>query len=135
MKPAAVIRQVKSQAMSCDRVGNLLLAKFSAINAPDVSLLIPANIVFWLLRHLPVNQDPRLQPPPAPPQINQFDWDRPNIPRAQSVQCRELPGILRMTFQADNAPDLTLVLDRSNVEMMRQIMAAYSKDLIDLDAQ
>lgn len=121
--------------MSCDRVGNLLLAKFSAKNAADVSLLIPANIVFWLLRHLPVNQDPSLQPPPPPPEITQMDWDRPGIPRALSVQCREFPGTLRMTFQAENAPELTLVLDRSNVEMMRQIMMSYRNDLIDLDAQ
>jgi hypothetical protein len=135
VKPAAVIREVKSQAMSCDRVGNLLLAKFSAKNAPDASLLIPANIVFWLLRHLPVNQDPALQPPPPPPQMTQMDWDRPNIPRATSVQCREFPGTLRMTFQAENAPDLTLVLDRSNVELMRQILVKYSDDLIDLEAQ
>jgi hypothetical protein len=121
--------------MSCDRVGNLLLAKFSAKGAADVSLLIPANIVFWLLRHLPVNQDPSLQPPPAPPQITQMDWDRPGIPRAASVQCREFPGTLRMIFQAENAPDLTLVLDRANVELMRQIMMSYRNDLIDLDAQ
>jgi hypothetical protein len=121
--------------MSCDRVGNLLLAKFSSKDAPDASLLIPANIVFWLLRHLPVNQDPSLQAPPAPPQITRMDWDRPNIPRAMSVQCREFPGTLRMTFQASNAPDLTLVLDRSNVELMRQILMNYRNDLIDLEAQ
>jgi hypothetical protein len=40
-----------------------------------------------------------------------------------------------MTFHLDRQPDLTLVLDRSNVEMIRQVMVAYSKDLIDLDAQ
>ncbi|MFL6674827.1 MAG: hypothetical protein ACJ8LG_16225 [Massilia sp.] len=129
----AVIRQVKSLSMSCDRVGNLLLAKFSNHGAADVCIFIPAEIVFWLLRHLPVNQDPQLQAPPPPPPIQQRDWDSPT-PRALLVNCKELPGILRMTFQLDRKPDLTVVLDRSNVELMRQIMAAYSNDLIDLDA-
>jgi hypothetical protein len=39
-----------------------------------------------------------------------------------------------MTFALDRKPDLTLVLDRSNVELMRQILIAYSQDLIDLEA-
>lgn len=134
MKPA-VIRQVKSMSMSCDRVGNLLLAKFSAHGAPDACVFIPASIVFWLLRHLPVNQDPNLQAPPAPPQITQWDWDSGATPNALSVICKELPGKLRMTFNLDRKPDLTVVLDRSNVELMRQIMMVYRNDLIDLDAQ
>jgi hypothetical protein len=45
-----------------------------------------------------------------------------------------LPGKISMTYNLDRKPDLTVVLDRSNVELMRQIMLAYSKDLIDLDA-
>jgi len=122
-------------SMSCDRVGNLLLAKFSAHGAPEASVLIPASIVFWLLRHIPVNQDPNLMPPPAPPEITQWDWDNPATPRALSVNCKELPGTLRMTLNLDRKPDLTLVLDRSNVELLRQVMLVYSKDLIDLDAQ
>jgi hypothetical protein len=129
-----VIRQVKSLSMSCDRVGNLLLAKFSAHGATDVAIFIPAQIVFWLLQHMPVNQDPLLQAPPAPPQINQRDWDNPDTPRALTINCKELPGILRMTFNLDRKPDLTLVLDRSNVELMRQVMQAYTGDLLDLDA-
>ncbi|ALK99757.1 hypothetical protein AB595_07580 [Massilia sp. WF1] len=120
--------------MSCDRVGNLLLAKFSAQGANDICFVIPASIVFFLLKNLPVNQDPTLQPPPAPPQITQWDWDSPNLPRAFTVNCKVLPGKISMTFNLDVKPDLTLVLDRSNVEMMRQILAAYSRDLIDLEA-
>jgi len=131
---SAVIRQVKSMSMSCDRVGNLLLTKFSTQGASDVAVFVPASIVFWLLKHLPVNQDPDLQPPPAGPQISQWDWDSPNIPRAFTVQCKVLPGKISMTYNLDRKPDLTVVLDRSNVELMRQIMLAYSKDLIDLDA-
>ena len=131
---SAVIRQVKSMAMSCDRVGNLLLAKFSANGANDALFVIPASIVFFLLKNLPPNQDPTLQPPPPGPQITQWDWDHPNVPRALTVNCKVLPGKISMTFNLDVKPDLTLVLDRSNVELMRQILIAYSRDLIDLDA-
>ena len=131
---SAVIRQVKSMSMSCDRVGNLLLTKFSAHGASDVAIFVPASIVFWLIKHLPVNQDPNLQPPPAGPQITQWDWDHPNIPRAFTVQCKVLPGKISMTYNLDRKPDLTVVLDRSNVELMRQIFVHYSQDLIDLDA-
>jgi len=121
--------------MSCDRVGNLLLVKFTNKGASDVCIHVPASIVFWLLKHLPVNRDPQLAPPPAPSAITQQDWDNPYTPRAQYVQCKELRGALRMTFVLDSREDLTVVLDRSNVELMRQIMVMYTKDLIDLDAQ
>jgi hypothetical protein len=120
--------------MSCDRVGNLLLAKFSAQGANDVCMIMPASIVFFLIKHLPVNQDPTLAPPPAPPQITQWDWDSPHNPRAFTVNCKVLPGKISMSFSLDRKPDLTLVLDRSNVELMRQILLAYSKDLIDLES-
>jgi len=133
VKPA-VIRQVKSLSMSCDRIGNLLLAKFSSQGASDICIQVPATIVFWLLQHLPENRDPRLQPPPAGPHIGQSDWDNPNTPRALYVNCKELPGAIRMTFTFERSPDLTLVLDRGNVELLRQIMAMYSKDLINLEA-
>jgi hypothetical protein len=122
-------------SMSCDRVGNLLLVKFSNQGARDVCIHVPASIVFWLLKHLPVNRDPQLAPPPAPPVISQEDWDNPYNPRAEYVQCKELRGALRMTFVLNSKEDLTVVLDRSNVELMRQIMTMYTKDLIDLDAQ
>jgi hypothetical protein len=121
-------------SMSCDRVGNLLLAKFSAQGANDTCIVIPASIVFFLIKHLPVNQDPGLLPPPAGPQITQWDWDLQNLPRANTVSCKVLPGKISMTFNLDRKPDLTLVLDRSNVELMRQILLAYSQDLIDLEA-
>jgi len=129
-----VIRQVKSLAMSCDKVGNSLLAKFSTQGASDVGLHIPASIVFWLLKHLPVNQDPTLQPPPAPPVITEQDWRNPGNPRAVYIKCRELPGKLRMAFTVERGPEMVLILDRSNVELMRQIMVVYSRELIDLEA-
>ncbi|SFC95405.1 hypothetical protein [Massilia yuzhufengensis] len=121
--------------MSCDRVGNLLLVKFSNQGASDLCIYVPAFIVFWLLRHLPVNRDPQLQAPPAPPEITQQDWDNPYTPRAEYVKCKELKGAIRMSFALDSKEDLTVVLDRSNVELMRQVMAMYAKDLIDLDAE
>jgi hypothetical protein len=133
VKPA-VIRQVKSQCMSCDPIGNLLLAKFSYVGAPDSCVFIPASIVFWLLDHIPVNQDPSLQPPPSVPRIEQQDWDDRRVPRALSVKCKQFPDAVRMTFELDLKPDLVVLLDRSNVELMRQVMQAYRADLIDLDA-
>jgi hypothetical protein len=131
----AVIREVKSLYMSCDQIGNLLLAKFSFTTGKEVTIFIPADIVFWLLKHLPVNQDPSLQPPPNPPGIEQWDWDERITPRALSVQCKQFPDTLRMSFELERGPILTLVLNRSNVEMLRQMMVAYSSDLIDLDKE
>lgn len=129
---SAVIRQVKSMTMSCDRVGNLLLAKFSAVGANDASVVIPASIVFWLLKHMPVNQDPNLAPPATSPQITQADWDSP-APRVLTVNAKMLPGKISMTFNLDHKPDLTVILDRSNVELMRQIFLAYADSLIDIE--
>ena len=119
--------------MSCDTVGNLLMAKFSCQGAKDSCVFIPASIVFWLLEHMPVNQDPILRPPSAMPPITQQDWDSDN-PRAFSVQCKQFAESIRMTLELDRKPDLTVLLDRANVELMRQIMAHYSADLINLDA-
>lgn len=121
-------------AMSCDTVGNLLLAKFSCEGGKDTALMVPASMVFWLLEHMPVNQDPRLKQPPPPPQITQEDWDDRNTPRAFTVQCKEFPEAIRMTFELDRKPSLVLLLNPSNVELMRQIMAHYVPDLINLDA-
>jgi hypothetical protein len=121
-------------SMSCDRVGNLLLVKFATEGANDVCMVMPASIVFFLIKNLPVNQDPSLQPPPHGPQITQWDWDSPNNPRAFTVQCKVLPGKISMTFNLDRKPDLTVILDRSNVELMRQILLAYSDELIDLES-
>ena len=130
----AVIRQVKSMSMSCDQIGNLLLAKFSFQGGKDACVLVPASIVFWLLNHLPVNQDPSLQPPRGIPQISQQDWDDYSNPRALSVQCKQFPDAIRMTFEFDQRAALTVLLDRANVELLRQMMENYRKDLIDLDA-
>ena len=129
----AVIRQVKSMSMSCDTVGNLLLVKFSYSGGKESTVFLPAAIVFWLLEHFPVNQDPDLKPPPSPPQIFQEDWDL-STPRVISVQCKEFADAIRMTLDLDPKPDLTVLLDRANIELMRQIMGHYRNELIDLDA-
>jgi hypothetical protein len=129
-----VIREVKSLYMSCDRIGNLLLAKFAYQGAKDSCVFIPASIVFWLLEHMPVNQDPALRAPPVLPQIFQEDWDDMATPRVLSVQCKQFQDAIRMTMELDRKPNLTVLLDRSNIELMRQMMMSYSKDLINLDA-
>jgi hypothetical protein len=120
--------------MSCDTVGNLLLAKFAYSAGKDSKVFIPASIVFWLLEHIPENQDPSLRAPAGAPRISQDDWDEAGIPRALSVQCTQLPQAIRMTLELDSNPGLTVLLDRANGELMRQIMMHYRRELIDLDA-
>lgn len=120
--------------MSCDLVGNLLLAKFSYQTGKDSCLILPSAMVFWLLDHMPVNRDPQLKQPPPPPPITQQDWDDPSTPRALTVKCKEFPESIRMTFELDTKPGLVLLLDPSNVELMRQIMGHYHSDLMNLDA-
>ena len=133
VKPA-LIRQVKSMSMACDPVGNLLLAKFSYLEGKPSCLILPSAMVFWLLEHMPVNTDPNLRQPPAPPQLTQYDWDDPATPRALTVKCKDFPQAIRMSFELDRNPGLVLLLDPSNVELMRQIMAHYHADLMNLDA-
>jgi hypothetical protein len=133
----AVIREVRSMQMSCDRVGNLLLARFAFTgSSKDALVYIPASIVFWLLEHMPVNQDPRLLPPPMIPSISQDEWNAYDTPRALAVQCKQFADALRMSFELDNRKEkLTVLMNRSNVELLRQMMAAYAKaDLVNLDA-
>ena len=129
-----VIRQVKSLSMSCDKIGNLLLAKFTSQGASDTMIHIPASIVFWLLKHLPVNQDPQLAAPPPGPQITEADWASRTTPLAHRVDAKEFRDAIRLTFVLNAKQDLTVVLNRSNVELLRQIMMHYRGDLIDLDA-
>lgn len=128
----AVIRQVKSMYLSCDPIGNLLLAKFSFEGGKDACVFIPASVVFWLLEHLPVNQDPELLPPPNLPRVFQEDWDDVVNPRVLSVQCKQFDDAIRMTMELDRAANLTVILNRSNVELMRQMMEGYRGDLMDL---
>lgn len=132
MAKQAVVREVKSMVMSCDPVGNLLLVKFSFNGGKDATIFLPAHVVLWLLQHLPVNQDPDLQPPPAPPQIYAEDWDDRVTPRVITMQCKQFPQSIRMHFELDPRPDMLVLLNRSNVELMRQFMENYRGDLMDL---
>ncbi|NHZ38262.1 hypothetical protein F0185_32455 [Massilia sp. CCM 8692] len=118
--------------LSCDPIGNLLLAKFSFEGGKDACVFIPASVVFWLLAHLPVNQDPELLPPPNLPRIYQEDWDDVVNPRVLSVQCKQFDDAIRMTMELDRAANLTVILNRANVELMRQMMEGYRGDLMDL---
>lgn len=129
-----VIRQVKSLHVGCDKVGNLLLAKFSCIGAADVSVILSASTVFWLLRHLPANRNPDLQPPPAGPVLLEHEWDDVHTPRVLSVQGKQMANSLRLLLELNRKTDLSLLLDASNVELLRSMLAVYQNDLIDLDA-
>lgn len=119
--------------IACDPVGNLLLIKFSCVGANDISVFIPASICFWLLEHLPVNQDPNLKAPPEAPALNPQDWYDNVTPRALSVQCKQFADGLRITFETPAKPYLTVLLDRSNVELLRQFLMGYAPRLIKLD--
>ncbi|CUI04634.1 hypothetical protein [Massilia antarctica] len=128
----AVIRQVKSMYLSCDPIGNLLLAKFAFEGGKDACVFLPASVVFWLLAHLPVNQDPELLPPPNLPHVLPEDWDDVVNPRVLSVQCKQFDDAIRMTMELDRTAKLTVLLNRANVELMRQMMEGYRGDLMDL---
>lgn len=132
MAKQSPIREVKSMAMSCDSVGNLLLVKFSFTRGIDGATYMPAHIVFWLLAHLPPNQDPDLAPPASFPVIQEHDWDDNRTPRIITMQCKQFPDALRMTLQFEHGPDAVLLLNRSNVELMRQFLENYRPSLMDL---
>lgn len=132
MAKQAVIREVKSMALSCDKVGNVLLVKFSMTGGADACVIMPAHIVFWLLEHIPVNQDPNL-PQPAPfPVIYQEDWDDMRTPRILTVQCKQFADAIRMELELDRKPDLNVLLNRTCVELLRQFLENYRGSLMDL---
>ncbi len=133
MVKQAVIREVKSLSMSCDPVGNLLLLKMVFMNDKWACVFLPAHIVFWMLEHFPVNQDPMLPAPPPLPQIFSEDWDDNFTPRVFTVQCKQFADAIRMTIEFDDRrADLPVLLNRTNVELMRQFMLTYKDKLMDL---
>lgn len=132
MAKQAVIREVKSMTMSCDPVGNILLVKFGFTSGKEACLYLPAHIVFWLLAHLPVNQDPGLKAPATFPVVVDQDWDDQRTPRVDTMQCKQFRDAIRMTFQLDRGTEMVVLLDRSNVELMRQFMENYRGSLMDL---
>ena len=132
MAKQTVIREVKSMTMSCDSVGNILLVKFAFTSGKDGTLYLPAHIVFWLLEHLPVNQDPDLEPPSSLPTVYDQDWDDTRTPRVATMQCKQFNDALRMTLQFESGTEATILLNRSNVELMRQFLVTYRPSLMDL---
>ena len=118
--------------MSCDPVGNLLLLKLSFTGGKETCMFLPAHIVFWLLAHLPVNQDPNLGPPASYPTVYDQDWDDMRTPRVHSMQCKQFNDAIRMSFQLERGADEVALLNRSNVELMRQFMENYRGSLMDL---
>ena len=117
--------------MHCDRVGNILLAKFACKAARDCLVIFPASVVFWLLEHVPPTAQPLSAPPSGMPAISQDDWQR-DIPRVLSVNCLLSKEGLRMTMKLDAHADITLLLSQQNVELMRQLMLVYRADLMDV---
>lgn len=129
----AVIREVKCLTMSVDPVGNVVLVKFIFTNDKYACVFLPAHIVFWMLDHFPVNQDPNLPAPPPLPQVYREDWDDQVTPRVLTVQCKQFADAIRMELELDRKPDqLQVLLNRTNVEVMRQFMQNYRGDLMDL---
>jgi hypothetical protein len=118
--------------VSCDPVGNLLLFKFAFTGGREAAVFMPAHIIFWLLKHIPVNQDPELKPPGFFPTIYDQDWDDQLTPRVDTMQCKQFRDAIRMTFQLERGPEMLVLLDRSNVELMRQFMENYRGSLMDL---
>ena len=62
------------------------------------------------------------------------EWDDALTPRVQSVQCKQFSDGVRMTLEVNLGPDLGLLLDASNLELMRRMLEAYRGNLMDLDA-
>ena len=132
MAKQAAIREVKSMTMSCDPVGNTVLAKFCFGAGKDSCVFFPAHVVFWLLEHFPVNQDPNLPPPPSMPDVYAEDWDDVATPRVITVQCKQFADAIRMSLELEGKPDLVVLLNRTMVEVMRQFMVTYRPNLMDL---
>jgi hypothetical protein len=128
----AGIREVKGLTVACDPIGNMLLVKFSVLGGADTCVFFPAHIVFWLLEHIPVNQDPNLPRPVHYPQIVQNDWDDHITPRAMTVNCHQHADAVTMNLELDHKPAIRLLLNRTNVEAMRQFLENYRGDLMDL---
>lgn len=124
-----IVRQVKSLHIHCDKVGNVLLAKFSCRDAQDCVVFIPAGVVFWLVDNLPVT--PGLPQPTAMPNIHAHDWQA-NVPRVVSLNCLLSNEGMRMAMKLDGKSDLTLLLDPSGIELLRQLLLAYRADLLDV---
>lgn len=131
--PKAVFREVKALHVGCDAVANTVLAKFTCHAAGEARVLIPASVVFWLLRHMPVNQDPSLAPPPPGIKITQQDWADLSTPRVLSVSCQQFADAVRMTMELDRKPDLTLLFNRSTLEMLRRYFITYADQLMDIE--
>ena len=130
MKPV-IVREVRSMQIHCDRVGNLLLAKFTCKGARDFLVFFPAAVVFWLLDNVPPTKHTFTAPPHGMPTISREDWSLA-VPRVERVLCQILGQGLRLKLELDARADLTLMLNPYGIELMRQLMLAYRGDLLDV---
>ncbi len=124
-----IVRQVKALHIHCDKVGNVLLAKFTCKDAQDCAVFIPASVVFWLVDNLPAT--PGLPQPAGMPVIHSHDWDL-SVPRVLSVNCLLSNEGMRMAMKLEGKSDLTLLLDPPGIELLRQLLLAYRGDLLDV---
>ncbi|UGQ44991.1 hypothetical protein [Massilia endophytica] len=132
MKQTAV-RQVKSSFTMADLVGNALVVKFTYTDNKASSVIFPGSIVLWLLRHIPVNQNPDLKQPPEPQPLFREEWDDAVTPRVLSVQCKQFEDGVRMNLELNRKPDLSLLLDAGNLELIRQVFGMYANELVNID--
>ena len=124
-----IVRQVKALHIHCDKVGNVLLAKFACKDAQDCAVFIPASVVFWLVDNLPAT--PGLPQPAGMPTIHAHDWNL-SVPRVLSVNCLLSNEGMRMSMKLEGKSDLTLLLDPPGIELLRQLLLAYRGDLLDV---
>ena len=124
-----LVRQVKSLHIHCDKVGNVLLAKFACKDAHDCLVFLPASVVFWLVENLP--STPGLAQPANMPVIAQDDWQL-SVPRVLSVNCLLSNEGMRMAMKLEGKTDLTVLLDPPCIELLRQLLLAYRGDLLDV---
>lgn len=133
MAKQAVLREVKGLTVACDAVGNTLLVKFSFHNGGSACALFPAHVVFWLLERMPRSQDPNLPAPLEYPPIDQMEWDDHVTPRVMTLNCNQFADALRMELMLDHKPALRVLLNPTNVEVLRQFFEKYRGDLMELD--
>jgi hypothetical protein len=128
-----VVRQVKSSFTAADVVGNALHVKFTYMDNKTSIVVFPGSIVLWLLRHIPAaNLDAVAQPPEPVPMFRE-EWYLPGTPRVLSVQCKQFADGVRMTLETDVKPNLNLLLNAGNLELLRQVFGGYAPQLVNID--
>ena len=128
-----VVRQVKSSFIAADAVGNALHVKFTYMDDKTSIVIFPGSIVLWLLRHIPVANTAVVAQPPEPVPMFRDEWYLPGTPRVLAVQCKQFADGVRMTLETDIKPDMNLLINAGNLELLRQVFELYSPQLVNID--